>query len=251
MRDVISTVHGHIHNTETGSVQGHASETLASIIAGDVSVSVAPETEMMSIQSSARAAFSGKKPSERKPSFALRVLVQERLAEIIAVEIAGYQTQVDIKDNTMSVTIDRLTVALDKWFIPRRARKSFRAVAFEALYFVGERGLITRGADSLYDLTPFEFHSLFAPILAAMGDADTMEGWLDTTNVLAEVDLKKDGIRSSSNVATKLLPSERLAVVHERQQSNVSSTVTANASKYRRHITVPGNAFSSKSAARR
>jgi len=251
MRDVISTVHGHIHNTETGSAQGHTSETLASIITGDVSVSVAPETEMMSIRSSAHAAFSGKKPSERKPSFALRVLVQERLAEIIAIEIAGYQTQVDIKDNTMSVTIDRLTAALDKWFIPRRARKSFRAVAFEALYFVGERGLITRGADSLYDLTPFEFHSLFAPVLAAMGDADTMEGWLDTTNVLAEVDLKKDGIRSSSNVATKLLPSERLAVVHERQQSNVSSTVTANASKYRRHITVPGNAFSSKSAARR
>ena len=85
----------------------------------------------------------------------------------------------------------------DKWSVPRRARKAFRAVAFEVLYFVGEHGLITRGADALYDLSPFEFHGLFSPLLAAMGDADTMEGWLASTDVLAEVDLKRDGSRPS------------------------------------------------------
>ena len=125
----------------------------------------------------------------RKPSFALRAIVQERFAEIIATDIAGFQSSIEIKDNTLSVTIDSLKTTADKWCIPRRARKAFRAVAFEALYFVGEHGLITKGADALYALTPFEFHGLFSPLLAAMGDADTMEAWLAGTEVLAEVDL--------------------------------------------------------------
>jgi hypothetical protein len=71
-------------------------------------------------------------------------------------------------------------------------------VAFETLYFVGEHGLITRGADALYDLTPFEFHGLFSPLLASMGDAETMEGWLESTDVLADVDLRRDGSRPGS-----------------------------------------------------
>jgi hypothetical protein len=129
---------------------------------------------------------------KKKPSFAMRALVQERMAEIIAIDIAGSQSNIEIMENTLSVTIDSLPDTADKWLVPRRARKAFRAVAFEALYFVGEHGLITRGADALFDLTPFEFHRLFSPLLAAMGDADTMEGWLATTNILAEVDLKRD-----------------------------------------------------------
>jgi hypothetical protein len=89
------------------------------------------------------------------------------------------------------VTISLLKQAADKWLIPRRARKAFRSVSFEVLYFVGEHGLITRGADALYeDLTPFEFHGLFAPFLAALGDAETMETWLSSTEMLAEVDLR-------------------------------------------------------------
>jgi hypothetical protein len=42
----------------------------------------------------------------------------------------------------------------------------------------------------LYDLTPVEFHGLFAPLLAAFGDAETMEGWLASTEFLADVDLR-------------------------------------------------------------
>uniref|UniRef100_A0A7S1Y4M2 Uncharacterized protein n=2 Tax=Grammatophora oceanica TaxID=210454 RepID=A0A7S1Y4M2_9STRA len=131
----------------------------------------------------------------RKPSFALRVLVQERFAEIISTDIAGFQSHIEIKENTLSVTIETLKQTADKWLVPRRARKAFRAVAFEALYFVGEHGLITRGADALYDLSPFEFHGLFSPLLAAMADAGTMESWLTSTDVLADVDLRRDGTR--------------------------------------------------------
>lgn len=139
----------------------------------------------------------------RKPSFALRVLVQERFAEIIAIEVAGFHSSIEIKDLTLSVTIDSLNETADKWSVPRRARKAFRAVAFEVLYFVGEHGLITRGADALYDLTPFEFHGLFSTLVAAMGDADTMEGWLESTDTLALVDLQRTGpLKESSRQFT-------------------------------------------------
>ena len=132
-----------------------------------------------------------RRSTTRKPSFGLRVLVQERFAEIIAMEVAGFQNSIDIQENTLSVTIDRLKSIADKWSIPRRARKAFRSVAFEVLYFVGERGLVTRGSDALLDLTPVEFHSLFSSLVAAMGDADTMEGWLACTSILADVDLRR------------------------------------------------------------
>ena len=157
------------------------------------------EFELMSIRSNKPLASHSifRRDTLRKPSFALRVLVQERVAEIIATDIAGYQSSIDIKENTLSVTIDTLRDTADKWLIPRRSRKAFRAVAFETLYFVGEHGLITRGADALFDLTPFEVHGLFSPLLASMGDAETMESWLANTDILAEVDLRRDGARQA------------------------------------------------------
>ncbi len=154
-----------------------------------------PDVQFMSIRSTqTMTTHNGvlRRVQIRKPSFALRVLVQERLAEIIATDIAGFHSDIEIKDSTLSVTIESLMETSAKWLIPRRARKPFRAVAFEVLYFVGEHGLITRGADALFDLTPFEFHGLFSPLVAAMGDADTMEGWLANTDVLAAADLSRD-----------------------------------------------------------
>ena len=134
----------------------------------------------------------------KKPSFALRVLVQERMAEIIAIEVAGFHSAIEIKDYKMSVKIESMSDTADKWSIPRRARKAFRAVAFEVLYFVGEHGLITRGADALYELTPFEFHGLFSTLVAAMGDADMMEGWLAKSDALAQVDLQQGVLHRSA-----------------------------------------------------
>lgn len=166
-----------------------------------------PDAQFMSIRSTQTiTTHSGplkRKVRTRKPSFGLRVLVQERFAEIIATDIAGFQSSIEIKETTMSVKIDSLMETADKWLIPRRARKPFRAVAFEVLYFVGEHGLITRGAEALFDLSPFEFHGLFSPLVAAMGDADTMEGWLESTDVLAEADLSREGITKPGPTPTK------------------------------------------------
>jgi len=161
-------------------------------IAGSSFPSAGPESQFLSIRSSQTVRKTLESHSIRKPSFALRALVQERFSEIIATDIAGYSSNIEISENTLSISIDSLKQTADKWLVPRRARRAFRAVAFEAIVFVGEHGLVTRGADALYDLSPFEFHGLFAPLLAAMGDAETMEGWLSSTQVLAEVDLGRD-----------------------------------------------------------
>ena len=174
MNDVLRTVHEGINSSDHSFKGG-------------------PESEFLSFRSSKLVTSNSLAGggSVRKPSFALRALVLERLSEIIAAEVAGYQNDVSIKDSTLTVTIGTLKSTTEKWLIPRRARRAFRAVAFESLYFVGEHGLITRGASALFDLNPFEFHGLFAPLLAAFGDAETMEGWLASTEILAEYDLHK------------------------------------------------------------
>lgn len=223
MRDVVTTVKSHLHRNEVvkSNVATERCQSISSIYFGTDGV-LTPESEFMSIQSRQRHRNIGLGRLDshvKKPSFALRVLVQERFAEIIASEIAGYQTRVKIEDNTLSVTIDTLKSTAEKWTVPRRARKAFRAAAFEALYFVGEHGLITRGADALYDLTPLEFHGLFGPLLAAMGDAEAMEGWLERTNVLAEVDLRRDSARpqlkdSATSSATRTLAMGGEAAAH-------------------------------------
>mmetsp|Transcript_31010 Transcript_31010/g.37780 ORF Transcript_31010/g.37780 Transcript_31010/m.37780 type:complete len:899 (+) Transcript_31010:74-2770(+) len=131
----------------------------------------------------------GSNSDKTKPSFALRAIVQERMSQIIAADVAGFQSFMLLQNNTFSITIDALTSILDKWMIPRRARKAFRSVAFQALLMVGEHTLITKGPDALLCLSPLEFHGIFNPFLAAMGDAETMELWLGKTDVLADVEL--------------------------------------------------------------
>jgi|AntRauTorckE5430_2_1112549.scaffolds.fasta_scaffold04657_3 hypothetical protein len=174
---------------------------------------------------------------EKKPSFALRVLVQERFSKIIAHEIAGYQSDVQIKNNTLSVTIDSLKITADKWEVPRRARKSFRSVAFEVLYFVGERALIVRGADAVFDLTPHEVQGLFAPLLAAFGDADTMEAWLMRTQVMTENELNENVRKENRQL--------KFDQVEEHRENKVSHNMTANPNTRRNVI---GNAVNNQSS---
>jgi hypothetical protein len=190
-----STGGGNISSTapSTSVIMGENSSTTATPASSSSTTTTTTTQQFMSIRSTQNITSHTMLGSiqSRKPSFGLRVLVQERFAEIIATEVAGYQSSIDIKNYTLSVTIESMEETADKWSIPRRARKAFRSVAFEVLYFVGEHGLITRGVDALYELTPFEFHGLFSSLVAAMGDADTMEGWLASTDTLALVDLHR------------------------------------------------------------
>jgi len=183
--------------------------------------------ESLKISSSSLDTSNTDSQQNNKPSFALRVLVQERFANIIAVDIAGYQSAIEIKDNTLSISIKSISQTADKWMIVPRARKAFRSVAFEVLFFVGEHALITRGSQALFDLSPIEFHRLFGPLLAAMGDKQSMENWLANTNILADVELKRDTLGDSlfSNFnalnTTPSLTSDRYSPLPSKKQSQV------------------------------
>ena len=122
------------------------------------------------------------------PNFHLRVKVKERVAYIIAEEIAGRQSSLTTEDKAgvLSVFLGGTVDAAEKWMIPRAARRAFRAVAFEALLFVGESTLVREGDAALHRLTPMEFHRIFSPLLVAMGDKGSLEGWLTSTEVLWE-----------------------------------------------------------------
>jgi hypothetical protein len=172
MRQVLQAVHADLAQSDDGA--GNVTLATSEFVKANASDPSGADT-LMVIQ---------------KPSFALRALVQERLAAIIAIDVAGYQDSIEIQDRTLSMSIQSLKQTADRWKIPKRARKAFRAVAFEVLFFVGEFGLVTRGAEALFDLPPLVFSSLFAPLLAAMGDAPWMESWLVRTQVLADVDLQ-------------------------------------------------------------
>lgn len=207
----------------------------------------APNNTPLSLQSTKH--YNTADGIEKKPTFALRVLVQERVAEIIAHEIAGYQSNLEIKENTLSVTIDTLKETTDKWLIPKRAKKAFRAVAFEALYFVGERDLIVLGPDAIFNLKPSEVQGMFGPFLAALGDADTMEVWLSRTDTKALNELKhyesnsttstKDSTTSQSLTQEQLL---KLQKIQHNRARKVTSSLTTRPSISKRVI---GNAFSS------
>jgi len=121
----------------------------------------------------------------RKPSFALQVLMQERLITILAVDVAGMFSNFFEKDSTFVVAIEPLQVVAEKWKIPAGAREAFALVAFEATIYVGEKRMVVEGTNALLKLAPFECHTLFSPLLAAFEDAGTMEGWLATTEELA------------------------------------------------------------------
>jgi hypothetical protein len=195
MKDVLRTVHRNNRVSDIIHLSKHGPNESLSMLFRDQSRRHPEEAAFLSIRSHRR---NRGDVAQRQPSFALRALVQERLAEIIATDVAGYQNSIEIKEFTLSLTMNVLKEVSDKWYIPRRARRAFRSVAFETILFVGEHGLITRGADALYDLTPFEFHQLFAPLLAALGDAETMELWLIQTQALADVDLPGSYIHSEN-----------------------------------------------------
>jgi hypothetical protein len=138
--------------------------------------------------------FMSLQPSnEAMPCFSLRVLVKQRLAAIIARDLAGGDHCLDVQDAYIIIRIGQWKEVVARWLIPSGAWKAFRATALDAMMLVGERTLIQLGPDALYRLSPDEFHSVFSPLVAAMGDAETLQGWLNSTDQMAaEYFVEKD-----------------------------------------------------------
>lgn len=121
----------------------------------------------------------------RIPSFSLLTLVQQRLARIMAFEVAGHQTSFEAKDMELSTTINSLQDTIEKWMIPTGAHEAFRVVAFDTLLYVGEKALVVDGCEAIFALPPSDVHRIFSPLLVAMEDAGTMASWLARTELLA------------------------------------------------------------------
>ncbi|KAL7558909.1 hypothetical protein ACA910_015489 [Epithemia clementina (nom. ined.)] len=111
-----------------------------------------------------------------KPLFTLRTLLQEHLAAIMAIEIAKGPHSVEVQDTQIVVRIAQWKKVVSKWFIPVGAYKAFRAAVLGAIMIVGEDKLIRMGPAALFQLSPTDFHSIFSPLTAAMGNGETLTG---------------------------------------------------------------------------
>jgi len=137
------------------------------------------------------------------PSLALRVLVQERFAQIIARDVTGFETSSEIKaDDCLVFHTSALSSIAEKWQIPPLARSSFKSVAMQVLFFVGEHRLLTEGEEALFALNSTEFVALFMPLVVAMGDSSSMKSWIVVTNDKAAAFHKSrtDNTSTSSSV---------------------------------------------------
>ena len=145
--------------------------------------------------------------SEDAPNFYLRVKVKERLAFIIAHDVAGRNSSLTVgeKQGMLSLFLGGTIEACEKWMIPRSVRPAFRAVALEALLFVGESRLIDDGVTALHNLTPLQFHRIFSPFLVAMGNKGTLQSWLISTQVLWENESNGPCPRRSKQVSENSL----------------------------------------------
>ena len=140
--------------------------------------------------------------ANQQPCLGLRVLVQERMAQIIVYDICGGATphHVDARDDYIVVKIGQWKDVVSKWSIPNNVWKSFRAAALESMMLVGERALITIGPKALFQLSPDEFQNMFNPVVASMvapiGSSihhkssdkknSILKGWLKETDELAQ-----------------------------------------------------------------
>ena len=148
--------------------------------------------------------------TDTTPNFYLRVKVKERLAYIVANEVAGRNSSLTTGDKPgmISVYLGGTVQAAEKWMIPRSARPAFCAVAFEALLYIGEKQLMEEGVSALHRLTPLQFHRIFSPFLVAMGsDKETLQSWLTSTDVLWE--------NECNNTVSKSKPSHRIKQISE------------------------------------
>ena len=137
------------------------------------------------------------------PDLYLRVKVKERLALIVANDVAGRNSTLTTGDKPgmLNVFLGGTVQAAEKWSIPRNARPAFRAVAFEALLYIGEKRLMDEGVSALHSLSPLQFHRIFSPFVVAMGDKETLQSWLTSTTVLWDNECKAFKPRRSKQIS--------------------------------------------------
>jgi len=116
------------------------------------------------------------------PPISLRARVQERLVFIIATSLCNKKPIVEVKDGVLNATLD--WSCIHEWMIPKKAKECFKTTSFEVLLCIGFSGIQSEGVDALLEMPPAEFQELFNPLIATMGSADCLKGWLQRTDAL-------------------------------------------------------------------
>jgi hypothetical protein len=80
------------------------------------------------------------------------------------------------------------------------SEKHFESLHSRPFFLVGEHALLTRGVQALYDLSPQEFHRILSPLVASMGDAETLESWLASREVLVDTYLSDERILTEESL---------------------------------------------------
>jgi hypothetical protein len=81
-----------------------------------------------------------------------------------------------------------------------RQKNGFSSRCIRGHFLVGKHALLTRGVQALYDLSPQTFHRIFSPLVASMGDAETLESWLASTEVLVDTYLSDERILTEESL---------------------------------------------------
>lgn len=178
--EVITTIGKKSDNAATESTITTMGDIVKIVVSGfatnDISMKLTPETELdrfLRLNTHAR-----QSKSRGQPSFAVQVLVQERLARIIVECFAGLSSAIVLDGTTCFIPIELFDVVVEQYHIPYGSREAFVIAAIDVMMYLGDKDFVLKGIEGLLDLPPLEFHSLFVPVLAAFEDADTMERWL-------------------------------------------------------------------------
>ena len=72
--------------------------------------------------------------------------------------------------------------------IPKKAKEHLKSVACEIILSVGTDKMKKRRIDAILELDPDYFQRRFNPVIAHFGSPECMEGWMRSTDSLAEED---------------------------------------------------------------
>ena len=132
-------------------------------------------------------------------SLSLRIKVQEFMAYIIAKDICFCECIIAMKENDMTMTLSgsMLKDVMEKWLIPKKARIVFQTTATRMIFSVGQKAIQQHGVGKILELKPRTFHNILAPVLASLGDEDTMKLWLANARLVDKKMKMKTQSRSS------------------------------------------------------
>eukprot|EP00814_Leptocylindrus_danicus_P003484 CAMPEP_0116003442 /NCGR_PEP_ID=MMETSP0321-20121206/58_1 /TAXON_ID=163516 /ORGANISM="Leptocylindrus danicus var. danicus, Strain B650" /LENGTH=499 /DNA_ID=CAMNT_0003471651 /DNA_START=167 /DNA_END=1665 /DNA_ORIENTATION=- len=148
-------------------------------------------------------------------SLSLRIKVQEFLAYIIAKDICFCTCAIAMKENdiTMSLAGSMVKDLMDKWLIPKKSRFVFQTAATSMMFSVGQKAIQQHGIEKILELRPRKFHNILEPVLASMGDEDTMKLWLANARLVDKMMKAKSSRQGVINLD---------ASSHERVENNES-----------------------------